>query len=246
MTSVVGAEMEKLLRSVDQPAGELEEALANVAAAKATVDFANVKLSDSGPATSEEEEQDSLMNAMILASDAATALDSRVSEIAVQLGTGEDEVRQRFKNYVYYKDEARYADKVEKATFVDLVFVLDATGSMDNMFLSVKEKIREIIGDMQESFQGKFRLGLVAYRDVGDGEKRFVEHQLSGSISGLEKQLESIKCSGGGDICEDVIGGLAKASKFDFKAHVGGGVSMILLCGDAPCHGKRYYVSIRE
>ena len=47
----------------------------------------------------------------------------------------------------------------------------------------------------------------------------------------------SVKTSGGGDECEDVIGALAKASELTFSF----ANKVLLFCGDAPCHGARFH-----
>jgi hypothetical protein len=82
-----------------------------------------------------------------------------------------------------------------------------------------------------------FELACVAYRDVGDGERRFQTHEFNGSITEFERFLKSIKASGGGDQCEDVIGGLAKASEMNF-AYAN---KLLFLCADAPCHGTQFH-----
>ena len=62
-------------------------------------------------------------------------------------------------------------------------------------------------------------------------------HEFDGSISGFERFLSSVRASGGGDQCEDVIGGLAKASEMTFSF----ANKVLFLCGDAPCHGSRFH-----
>ena len=52
---------------------------------------------------------------------------------------------------------------------IDVVFVLDTTGSMDGLIQTAKEKIWSIATTMASAQQApEIRIGLVAYRDRGD------------------------------------------------------------------------------
>jgi hypothetical protein len=52
---------------------------------------------------------------------------------------------------------------------LEMVFVLDTTGSMGGLLDAAKEKIWSIVNDvMQKQSRPNVRVGLVAYRDKGD------------------------------------------------------------------------------
>jgi hypothetical protein len=146
-------------------------------------------------------------------------------------------VLKKFKKHMEKKDLDRIKGMIMASQSVDLCFVLDATFSMHPFIDGVKSTVREIIGELQGMMKYmSFRLGCVVYRDVGDA-RRFEVHKFSGSISALEGFLQGIKAEGGGDQCEDVLGGLAEAADFDWKFHN----KILILCADAPCHGANFH-----
>ena len=129
---------------------------------------------------------------------------------------------------------------IGKASQVDLCFCLDATGSMGHIINCVKDEIRNIIRDMQKAMrQFKVKLALVVYRDPEDGADHFEIFDFNSSISAFETKLASVRAHGGGDQCEDVIGGLKKTSELSWSLSN----KVMIMCGDAPCHGARYYTS---
>lgn len=143
---------------------------------------------------------------------------------------------------VFGKSETeRVYNMLRAAQTLDLCFVMDATGSMDMgaVFNSVVQSIRDIVGLIQKKNPFlQFQLGLVAYRDVSDGERHFEIVPFTGSISEFTKGLEKITANGGGDAAEDVIGGLEKAVKSMNWKHVN---KLIFLSGDAPTHGLDFH-----
>src|SRR6266705_969553 len=65
------------------------------------------------------------------------------------------------------------ADRVKDAAngkpTIEMVFVLDTTGSMGGLIEGAKQKIWSIVNDVQKSpSRPNMRIGLVAYRDHGD------------------------------------------------------------------------------
>ena len=163
-----------------------------------------------------------------------------VSAASSATGISEKKIVRRLKTYLKVKDQDAAVRLLRAQQTLSLCFVVDATGSMHmgNIFKGVCQTIRSIIGELQASMAHmSFELACVAYRDVGDGERRFQTHEFNGSITEFERFLKSIKASGGGDQCEDVIGGLAKASEMNF-AYAN---KLLFLCADAPCHGIQFH-----
>src|SRR5438046_10633163 len=65
------------------------------------------------------------------------------------------------------------ADRVKDAASgkptIEMVFVLDTTGSMGGLIEGAKQKIWSIVNDVQKSpSRPNMRIGLVGYRDHGD------------------------------------------------------------------------------
>jgi len=87
---------------------------------------------------------------------------------------------------------------------VDVVFVLDTTGSMEGLIQTAKEKIWSIATTMASAQRTpEIRIGLVAYRDRNDAyETRVVD--LSGDLDSVYATLMDFAAEGGGDTPESV------------------------------------------
>src|ERR1700710_52544 len=119
---------------------------------------------------------------------------------------------------------------------VEVAFVLDTTGSMGGLIEGAKRKIWSIATAIVDSNpDADIRMGLVAYRDIGDDYvTRKIE--LTSDIQDLYANLLELKARGGGDWPESVNEALDVAiNKLQWTA--GGDVRRIVfLVGDAPPH----------
>jgi hypothetical protein len=115
---------------------------------------------------------------------------------------------------------------------LDLVFLIDTTGSMSSEIREAKERVRQIAGALQTARpQETIRLGVVAFRDRGD-EYLTREQPLSSNIDQVFGFLATVEADGGGDSPEDVLAGLSHAiHKMDWAQ---GAEHQIFLIGDAP------------
>ncbi len=128
----------------------------------------------------------------------------------------------------------RYADQVSKLRDrgLDLVIVLDSTGSMGDALDQARKEVGEIITLMKALSPG-FRLSLVTYRDKGDAYVTRME-PLTTDAYRVVHFLDSIEADGGGDEPEAVRQGLAVAlreNQFSPKSK-----RIALLIGDASPH----------
>ncbi len=134
----------------------------------------------------------------------------------------------------------------EEAATVELVFVLDTTGSMGGLLEGAKTKIWSIVnGIMQQRKQQnvQVRVGLIAYRDRGDDYVTKVT-PLTSDLDEVYAQLMSLRAQGGGDTPEDVRTALAEALEKSGWSPSGPRTSQIMfLVGDAPPHDD--YVQIQ-
>lgn len=117
---------------------------------------------------------------------------------------------------------------------IEVVFVLDTTGSMSGLLEGAKAKIYSIASRIA---QGRptphLKVGLVAYRDVGDDyvTKRF---DLSDDLDTVFANLRRFEAGGGGDSPEHVGRGLGEAvSKLSWNQDRSV-MKAIFLVGDAP------------
>jgi Mg-chelatase subunit ChlD len=122
---------------------------------------------------------------------------------------------------------------------VELLFVLDTTGSMGGMLEGAKSKIWGIVNDvLQQQGQGgaTVRVGLVAYRDRGDAYVTRVT-PLTENLDAVYAQLMGLKAQGGGDGPEDVRSAMAEGLRLGGWSAPGARTSQVMfLVGDAPPH----------
>lgn len=117
---------------------------------------------------------------------------------------------------------------------LDVVFIFDATASMQSFLKQVKQKIENLAAAFKKLVP-TCRIGLVAYRDV-DEESEFVTrvHPLTYGTATLHDFLEGIDPKGGGDRAEAVYQGLEDAvNKMEWNEK---SKKFILVIGDAPPH----------
>ncbi|MBK8253141.1 MAG: VWA domain-containing protein [Polyangiaceae bacterium] len=96
---------------------------------------------------------------------------------------------------------------VSKPT-VDVVFILDTTGSMSEEIEGVKTTLKTVLANLDQNV--KIRVGLVEYKDREDS---FVTktYALTNDVKSLSASIAGISAQGGGDTPEDVQSGLSVA-----------------------------------
>jgi uncharacterized protein YegL len=131
---------------------------------------------------------------------------------------------------------------------VEVVFVLDTTGSMDGLIQTAKEKIWSIASTMAQAEPSpEIRMGLVAYRDRGDQYvTRVVD--LSDDIDSMYAKLMEFNADGGGDGPESVNAALNDAVNKMSWSQQQDAYQVVFLVGDAPPHmdyqGEAQYPAI--
>lgn len=125
------------------------------------------------------------------------------------------------------------------ANNIELVFVLDTTGSMGGLLEGAKSKIWSIVNDIMQKRGGKdvqVKVGLVAYRDRGDAYITKVT-PLTENLDDVYAQLMAYRAEGGGDTPEDVRSALQDTLNKVGWSKPGVPASKIMfLVGDAPPH----------
>lgn len=120
---------------------------------------------------------------------------------------------------------------------LEMVFVLDTTGSMGGLLEGAKQRIWGIVNDvMQSSSHPSVRIGLVAYRDRGD---QYVTQvlPLTDDLDQVYATLMDYVAAGGGDAPEDVRRALADGVKEAGWSRSSSRVAQVIfLVGDAPPH----------
>jgi Mg-chelatase subunit ChlD len=143
----------------------------------------------------------------------------------------------------YPKPQARDSEPLptqnlvaESRPIVDVVFVLDTTGSMSGLIRTAKEKIWSIASTMASAQPvPQIRIGLVAYRDKGDAYvTRRVD--LSADLDSVYAALMDFQAGGGGDTPESVNQALHEAIHDMSWSREDQAYKVVFLVGDAPPH----------
>jgi hypothetical protein len=115
---------------------------------------------------------------------------------------------------------------------IDVVFAVDTTGSMGGLLDGAKRTVWSIATHIRKTDpDADLRIGLVAYRDVGDDyvTKPF---SLTADLDAVYGELATYQASGGGDTPEDVDAALDDSlHKMQWRSDA---KKLVFLVGDAP------------
>jgi Mg-chelatase subunit ChlD len=119
---------------------------------------------------------------------------------------------------------------------VEVVFVLDTTGSMGGLISAAKEKIWSIASTLAQAQQApEIKMGLVAYRDRGDAYVTQVV-DLDKDLDSMYAKLMDFQADGGGDGPEAVNAALHDAINKMSWSQGADAYKVVFLVGDAPPH----------
>jgi len=136
-------------------------------------------------------------------------------------------------------DEQPPSDQVQATgnSTLEMVFVLDTTGSMGGLLEGAKQRIWGIVNEvMQSAAHPSVRVGLVAYRDRRDAYVTKVL-PLTTDLDQVYSTLMSYRAEGGGDTPENVRRALDDGvHNAGWSPRTQGIAQIIFLVGDAPPH----------
>ncbi len=118
---------------------------------------------------------------------------------------------------------------------LDLVFMVDATGSMGDEIDKLRASLRDIVrGIEQLPSRPDVCLGLVTYRDRGDAY--FVRSwDLTGNVAAFQQVLDGVRAGGGGDMPEAMNEAFAHAVQaLDWRGPAT--TRLLVSLADAPPH----------
>ncbi|MGE0546020.1 MAG: VWA domain-containing protein [Kofleriaceae bacterium] len=115
---------------------------------------------------------------------------------------------------------------------VDVVFAIDTTGSMGGLIDGAKRTVWSIASSIRAADPNReLRVGLVAYRDLGD-EYVTRDFALTSDIDAVFAELAAYQAAGGGDTPENVDAALDVAlHKMQWR---GDAKKLVFVVGDAP------------
>jgi Mg-chelatase subunit ChlD len=120
---------------------------------------------------------------------------------------------------------------------IDVVFVLDTTGSMSGLIEGAKQKIWSIANQIASAKpHPQIRMALVAYRDRGDAYVTQIT-DLTDDLDAVYSNLMKLTADGGGDTPESVNQALHEAvTKIAWANKADNYLKLVYLVGDAPPH----------
>jgi hypothetical protein len=117
----------------------------------------------------------------------------------------------------------------------DLMLTIDTTGSMGDEIAYLKSELRAILADLRRTHPGlDIRLGLVAYRDLGDVYVTRT-YPFTSDLDSMQANLRAQYADGGGDYPEAMDLALARSVQQDWRPDA---VKSLLLVADAPPHDE--------
>ena len=117
---------------------------------------------------------------------------------------------------------------------IDVVFLIDSTGSMADEIRSVKTHIVKLVNEVRQGYpRPDLKVGIVTYRDHGD-EYVVKDFSLTSNVDKALRNIVSIRAEAGGDYEEAVADGLHSAVNDMNWRH--DAKKLIFLIGDAPPH----------
>ena len=117
---------------------------------------------------------------------------------------------------------------------VNVVFVIDTTGSMDTYINGVKDRAIEF-SNIISSRGASFRLGLIGFGDLYEKEKPSV-YNFTNDITKFQKQVKNIPRTYGGDIPESSLDALETGVELLNSSPSMDGRNIFVLITDAPPH----------
>ena len=124
----------------------------------------------------------------------------------------------------------------------DLLFLIDATGSMGDYIRAAKEESENISTQLRNSYpEYNFQYGYIFYRDPIDSKSDIHEIiNLTDNVNSLPERIGKIKAYGGGDLPEDWVGAFKLANE---NINWRKGIKTIMHLADAGAHGKEFTLS---
>lgn len=122
---------------------------------------------------------------------------------------------------------------------LDLVFVMDTTGSMRNELLDVQVNLSGIIRVLHR-LAPTLNVGFVAYKDKTEEYITRVfpmTPMTAGNLDRILSFVQEMTAKGGGDVPEPVDQALRKATEMPWRTEAQG---MIIVIGDEPAHAPNW------
>jgi len=119
---------------------------------------------------------------------------------------------------------------------VDLLFIVDITGSMGSFIEDAKQKMKSILENLSKDFGVDLQVALSLYRDHPSQDNSFVTVVCDlMNVEDIQNKISQIRVGGGGDVPEAVLDGIIDGiTTLTWREN---SRRIAFLIGDAPPHG---------
>ena len=126
-----------------------------------------------------------------------------------------------------------------RQTSLDLLFIMDITGSMEGYLEIAKQKLIGIMKIIKNECIGiDINLGFIGYKDVTEIlKKKYLDKDFTKDHKDVEDCIKGLNADGGDDTAEHVSWAFSRAIKKSWSSKT----KFAILVADAPCHGKKYH-----
>ena len=124
-------------------------------------------------------------------------------------------------------------------TSLDILFIMDTTGSMEQYIEITKKKLIEIMDKIKFECNGiDINLGFIGYKDVKEILKNdYLIIDFTKDYKYVKEEISKIKVGGGDDTAEDIAWAFERALEKSWTNNS----RIAILVTDAPCHGKEFH-----
>ncbi|KAI8803326.1 hypothetical protein BJ742DRAFT_501954 [Cladochytrium replicatum] len=123
-------------------------------------------------------------------------------------------------------------------TAIDIAFILDLTTSMEPWLAQVTYKIKEIMSTIETRWPDSIaRVAFIGYQDFDVIGKPYYVVKDFTTAEELQSTLATLRCDGGNDYCEDVLGAMLKVRELSWAAKT----RLVIFVADAPAHHNYFH-----
>lgn len=130
-------------------------------------------------------------------------------------------------------------EEARRGRNIAVCFMVDCTYSMQSYIDGVKTQIGRVVQRYHKLHpDSSLYFAFVGYRDFD--QPVFSVKPFTSSLPEFISFVGTVSADGGGDQCEDVVGGLNEATNLDWECAGKGSSRILVHIADAPAHGSEY------
>ncbi|KAI8806189.1 hypothetical protein BJ742DRAFT_774438 [Cladochytrium replicatum] len=165
---------------------------------------------------------------------------SELSPAAAAAGGTEDERALQLKRLraLHSANAVKQQQLTRNKTAIDIAFILDLTTSMEPWLAQVSYKIKEIMSTIETRWPDSIaRVAFIGYQDFDVIGKPYYVVKDFTTAEELQSTLATLRCDGGNDYCEDVLGAMLKVRELSWAAKT----RLVIFVADAPAHHNYFH-----